>query len=118
MNNPNLDKSTRLIAEYLKDGLNERLTEHCQNVIAVRHVVNYNSLPTDLSCFPLLKVYRNSETFKDYHNQTKATIGYCLSFPDEENIPGILRWAAVNINELLHNFAIIGRGCSPKDRPH
>ncbi|NJN10035.1 MAG: hypothetical protein HC836_48505 [Richelia sp. RM2_1_2] len=114
MNDPNLDSSTYRIAEFLRDGLNYRLYKVHKNVVAVRHFVNYNSLPTDLSCFPLLKVYRVSEIFKDFHSETKATIGYCLSFPDEENIPGILRWAAVNINELLQEYAITHRGCSPE----
>ena len=114
MSNPILDRSTNLIAEYLKSGLNERLSEVYANTIAVRHVVNYNSLPTDLSCFPLLKVYRNSESFTDYHNTTKAVAGYCLSFPEEEKIPGILRWVSVNINELLRELAIAHRGCSPE----
>lgn len=110
---PNIDPSMQAIAQYLMDGLNERINRILDNVIAVRAFDCYNSLPGDLSRFPLLKVYRTTDTFKHYSTEGQAVIGYCLSFPDEERIPGILRWVAVNINALLREYALNHHGCSP-----
>lgn len=114
---PTIDPSMEAIAQYLKTGLNERIAAIMPGTIAVSHAINYNSLPVDLSCFPLLKVYRNSDNFSIGQNDTQATIGYCLSFSDEERIPGILRWVAVNIDSLIREFAINHRGCCPAINP-
>lgn len=111
---PTIDPSMSAIASYIKDGLNERMSIMRQDVIAVRHAICYNSLPTDLSCFPLLKVYRSTDEFTPTSNTSQVAIAYCLSFPDEEQIPGILRWVAVSIDSLLREYAINHRGCCPQ----
>ncbi|MCC5616379.1 hypothetical protein LC605_15130 [Nostoc sp. CHAB 5836] len=111
---PTIDPSMQRIADYIKDGLNERIAQIKQGVIAVSHAICYNSLPADLSSFPLIKVYRNTDEFTPGQNTTQAVIAYCLSFPDEERIPGILRWVAVNIDSLLRQYAINHRGCCPE----
>jgi hypothetical protein len=114
---PTIDPSMQRIADYIKDGLNDRIAEIKTGIIAVSHAICYNSLPADLSSFPLLKVYRNADEFSPGQNTTQATIAYCLSFPDEERIPGILRWVAVNIDSLLREYALNHRGCCPSIDP-
>ena len=114
---PTIDPSMEAIASYLKSELNKRIAELRPGIIAVSHTVNYNSLPVDLSCFPLLKVYRNTDNFTPGQNTTQATIAYCLSFPNEERVPGILRWVAVNIDALLREYGINHRGCCPAINP-
>lgn len=111
---PAIDPSMQVIANYIKDGLNERIAEMNSGVVAVRHAICYNSLPSDLSSFPLIKVYRTQDKFNITENTTQAVIAYCLSFPDEVRIPGILRWVAVNIDLLLRDYAIAHRGCCPQ----
>ncbi|MFN6560036.1 MAG: hypothetical protein RMY28_009530 [Nostoc sp. ChiSLP01] len=114
---PTIDPSMEALAYYLKDGLNDRIFQLKPGIIAVSHAINYNSLPADLSSFPLLKVYRNTDDFLPGQNTTQATIAYCLSFPDEAKIPGILRWVAVNIDLLLREWGINHRGCCPSIDP-
>ncbi|RCJ29203.1 hypothetical protein [Nostoc punctiforme] len=114
---PTIDPSMQAIATYIKDGLNDRIGELKTGIVAVRHAICYNSLPADLSSFPLLKVYRNTDNFTWGQNTTQMTIGYCLSFPDEERIPGILRWVAVNIDSLMREYGINHRGCCPSFDP-
>ena len=108
---PNIDPSMTRLAQYLMDGLNEAIAPLIPNVVAVRAIDCYNSLPTDLSRFPLLKVYRSQETYTHNLAKGKGIITYCLSFPDEQKIPGILRWVAININLLLRNYATTN--CKP-----
>ncbi|ARV58057.1 hypothetical protein BZZ01_04890 [Nostocales cyanobacterium HT-58-2] len=111
---PQFDDSMSVLASYLQSGLNERIQQIYPGVVAVRNTACYNSLPRDLSSFPLLKVYRNVDTFTPTGNTTQAVIGYCQSFPEEERIPGILRWVAKQINFLLREWAIAHKECSPR----
>ncbi len=111
---PTIDPSMQRIADYIKDGLNDRIAQMKTGIVAVNHAICYNSLPADLSCFPLIKVYRTTDEFSLGQNTTRAAIAYCLSFPDEDRIPGILRWVAVSIDSLLREYAIAHRGCCPE----
>ena len=111
---PEIDDSMSAIASYLQTNLNDRIAQISPDVVAVRSTACYNSLPRDLSSFPLLKVYRTTDTFTLTGNLTQAVVGYCFSFPDEERIPGILRWVALQVNFLLREWAIAHKECSPR----
>jgi hypothetical protein len=112
-----LDASCQALADYLKDYLNEAIREIQPNTIAVRYAICYNNLPVDLSSFPLLKVYRTQDKFSINKNKSDVVAGYCLSFPEEEKIPGILRWCAVNIDKALREWGINKPGCNPDIDP-
>jgi hypothetical protein len=116
---PNIDPTMERLGNYLKDGLNQEILKVSSGaeIIAVAHVISYNHLPTDLSSFPLLKVYRQNDSFSGGHNTTQASINYCLSFPDEAKIPGILRWVAITIDKLLREWGLNRRGCYPSIDP-
>lgn len=114
---PTIDPSMERLGQYLKDGLNQKILELSPGIVAVSHVICYNNLPTDLSTFPLLKVYRNNDEFIPGQSTTQASIGYCLSFPDEIKIPGILRWVAITIDALLREWGMNHRGCCPNIDP-
>lgn len=117
MNELYLDSSCNAIAQYLKLYLNQELSQVEPNSIAVRQAICYNNLPSDISSFPLLKVYRTQDKFSLTDNTSAVVAGYCLSFPEEEKIPGILRWVAVMLNKALREWGINNRGCNPDIEP-
>lgn len=88
MNELYLDSSCNAIAQYLKLYLNQELSAIEPNSIAVRQAICYNNLPTDLSSFPILKVYRSQDKFSTTDSTSDVVVGYCLSFTEEEKYQG------------------------------
>lgn len=109
--NPAIDRSCLAIADYLMKRLNITLQQDYPNAIAVRDIVSYDAVNPDLSRFPLLKVYRLTDTYDLYSNETDAVIAYCLTFPNQEQLPGILRWASYQIVSALRDFSVSQETC-------
>lgn len=112
-NLPETDPACYAIANYLMDGLNTALKEKYPKHIAVRDTVCYDAINPDLSRFPLLKVYRTTDTYSDFVNETSAVIAYCMSFPDIDKLPGIMRWVSKQINRLIRLWSLALHGCKP-----
>lgn len=109
---PNEDEVLRDIAVYVADGLNFGFTFKVPGELAVRSIVDYDALNPDLSRFPLLKVYRQTDTFNGKEERTtKCIISYCIAFPDQDKLPGILQWVAIAIDKLLFNYAQTHEHC-------
>lgn len=109
-----LDPVCLKLAKYLQEWLNSELKKIDPNLVACRDTVCYDAVNPDLSRFPLLKVYRLSDNFEYGHpkSQTSFVISYCLSFPDQELLPGILRWVSWQLNEALTQWKE-SKNCSP-----
>lgn len=112
---PEIDPALQAIATYLMEGLNAALEEiyPLSGQIAVRDTVCYDAVNPDLSRFPLLKVYRLTDAYPDFANQTTSVIAYCMTFPAVDMLPGIMRWVSKEINRLLRLWSINHSNCIP-----
>lgn len=111
LNNPYKDKLTNKIAEYLSNGLNDYLSRYnkinkiLDNKwdIAVIGWKDYDAFDVGLEQFPLLKVFRISDSFTPRTTKSVTTIRitYCLAYPQLEQLASLMQWAGKTINELL-----------------
>jgi hypothetical protein len=112
---PYEDRMCSKIAKYLADGLNCTFRRYpdLQNSIVVRSIYDYDAIGIDLSSFPVLKVFRREDRFISTTGKsiTQATAAYCLSFPDQRKLPGMMRWVARLIDILLLKYNAIHEGC-------
>ena len=98
-----IDLTCDRLAKFLQNWLNEKLDQTEPGSIACRDTICYDAINPDLSRFPLLKVYRLFDSFEYGRpkSQTQFVITYCLTFPNQDKLPGMLRWVAFEINEAL-----------------
>lgn len=98
-----LDPTCDRLAKFLKDWLNQHLKEIAPDQIACRDTICYDAVNLDLSRFPLVKVYRLADNFGDGHPkcETSFVIAYCLTFPSQDQLPGMMNWASWRIAEAL-----------------
>lgn len=110
---PKQDKVLREIAKHLADGLNYAFINLCPGEIAVRDVVDYDAVNIDLSRFPLLKVYRQTDSFSESTKgrNTDCVVAYCIAFPDQDKLPGLMQWVSIAINKLLERYVINHEHC-------
>ncbi len=113
---PTEDKATRAIASYVGNGLNyaiSRLNGRLnREYIAVRDIEQYDAVNPDLSRFPLVKVYRTVETFKSRHERNvTAVLAYCLTFPNQNELPAALSWVSATTNLMLRQYALKSQNC-------
>ena len=102
------------LANYLRDYLNLAYSKEVANNtdlpsgIVVRSTRNWDDPSVPLSEFPLLKVYRNSETFDrgGLSRDTTATITYSVSFPNLEELPDLLYWVSYVLNKGLIQYQL------------
>lgn len=110
---PDEDKTCKAIAAYIGNGLNHLLRKHDKSCIAVRDIEQYDAVNPDLSRFPLVKCYR---TVESHPSRTKrdvnAVIAYCLTFPDQDQLPAVLQWVSAATNLMLRQYAQRHQGCS------
>jgi hypothetical protein len=85
--------------------LKERLNYYGQKDFGfdiVNGIRDYDTFNVPLTEFPLLKVFRISDTFKPDNAKKNSTIKieYCLSYPTQENLSSICN----NINKYIHHI--------------
>jgi hypothetical protein len=85
--------------------LKERLNYYGQKDFGfdiVNGIRDYDTYNVPLTEFPLLKVFRISDTFKPDNAKKVSTIKieYCLSYPTQENLSSICN----NINKYIHHI--------------
>lgn len=108
--NVSLDPNSSLITPY------SLLTK----VVACRDTRSYDAIDLDLTCFPLLKVFRQKEQV-DYAGVTEVdlVIGYSMAFVDVDKLPGMMHWVARHIDAMLGFWSQIDNACPfqilPKD---
>lgn len=107
------DKFLLGLGRYLADGLNASFIKSCPDEIAVRDFVDYDKVNPDLSRFPLLKCYRQTDNYESGGTQrkTKGIIAYCISFPEQDRLPGLLSWVSYAINILLDSYSVEHENC-------
>lgn len=101
------------LAHYLTKELNEAYGRERQknpslpNVYIVRSFRSYDDLGVPLSEFPLLKVYRNTDSFKPgtlFRGPCQGTITYSVSYPNLKELPDLMYWVSWQINKGLLKF--------------
>ncbi len=109
---PREDKTLRSIAKFLADGLNHAFIQVCPEEICVRDILDYDAVNPDLSRFPLLKVYRQTDSFPESkERRSECVIAYCVAFPDQDKLPGLLQWVSIAIDELLSKYTLLNQHC-------
>lgn len=109
---PDEDQACKAIASYIGNGLNHLLRKFDKECIAVRDIEQYDAVNPDLSRFPLVKCYRTSETHTSRSSRTvSAVIAYCLTFPNQDKLPGVLGWVSAATNLMLRQYAVRHQYC-------
>ena len=101
-----------LLATYLRDSLNLKYQEivdknpSLPKRVVVRGIRNYDDPSVTVSEFPLLKVFRNQDTFDGVtpYRTTAATITYSTSYSDLEELPDLLYWVSFALQESFTEF--------------
>lgn len=90
---------------YLADGINHAYLKHCPGEIAIRDIVDYDAVNIDTSRFPLLKLYRQTDEYEGMAvGETKAIIAYCLTYPIQDRLPGLMKFMSKAINIMLDSY--------------
>lgn len=100
------------LAVFLRDRINERyayertLNPDLPDIVVVKNIRNFDDINIPLSEFPLLKVYRTTDTFKGgtLLDNARAAITYSVSYPNLETLPDLLYWMGKQINFLMHEY--------------
>jgi hypothetical protein len=113
LDSPKQDKFLLKLGEYIAEGINPAYLEHCPEEIAIRDIVDYDAVNIDVSRFPLLKLYRQTDNHFDSKRsrETKAIIAYCLTFPQQDRLPGLMQYMSKAINIMLDSFAYKHEHC-------
>lgn len=104
------DDNCQGLAEYLASGLNYAIDLQIPGEVCVRSTRSYDAVDMDLSCYPVLKVFRQKETVNlSQVAQTDLVISYAMVMPERDKLPGIMHWVARHITAMLtainHNDA-------------
>jgi hypothetical protein len=99
---PDRDDDCQKLANYLAAGLNSAIAKIKPDTIAVRETRSYDAVDLDLTCFPLLKVYRIKEvTDVSGKSEVDLVCSYAMVMPDRGKMPGIMKWVAEHIKLML-----------------
>lgn len=109
---PYRDEAVSYLAEYLFEHINKEysyyLDAHPQlrqtlGNIAVRHYAIYDTYNAPSTAFPLLKVYRTTDSWKKGTTlrNSNITIMYALLVPDQEKLMPLLNWVSYQLQRLL-----------------
>lgn len=114
LDSPKQDKFLLKLGKYLADGINPAYLIHCPEELAIRDIVDYDAVNIDTSRFPLLKLYRQTDEHQGStrSRETKAIIAYCLTFPQQDRLPGLMKYMSRAINILLDSYSIKHEGCA------
>ncbi len=102
-NNPTpfVDTTLEKIAVHVMNQLN--LAYPQQKVVQSYRTYDAYNVPT--SDYPLIKVFRVTDTFKKgtTSRSSRAVISYSLVLPDQEHLAPIMSWVSFQINKALLN---------------
>jgi len=118
------DEGCKHLADYLREKLNEAHIEFLNTSDEIGEVApkapqqnpepivrstrSYDALNVPLSEFPLIKVYRQDDSFRagTIYFESSVVITYNAAYPDIERLPGLLHWVSVNVNSILIAYAL------------
>ena len=90
----------------LKDVLNAAYPDFT----VVKTTRTYDAYLVPLTEFPLLKLYRTSDSFRSVGKATSSlTCSYCLANADLERMPGLTRWTGEKIVGGIYQFGVINK---------
>jgi hypothetical protein len=117
--NPFTDDNSQRLADYLAGGLNYAYARKDPDRPIVVATRSYDDVSFDLSCLPLLKVYRTTESARFSNiTDTNLAITYAMGMPDPDKLPGQLHWVArilvAQINQLSTNDRSCGWWLNPE----
>lgn len=114
LNSPKQDEFLLKLGRYIAEGINPAYLQHYPDELAIRDIVDYDAVNIDVSRFPLLKLYRQTDQHFDAtrSRETKAIIAYCLTFPQQDRLPGLMAYMSQAINIMLDCFAQKHEGCA------
>lgn len=109
---PYRDEVVSYLAEYLFEYLNKEYSSYITanpqlsqtlGNIAVRHYAIYDTYNAPTTAFPLLKVYRTSDNWKQGKTlrNSNITIMYALVVPEQEKLMPLLNWVSYQLQRLL-----------------
>lgn len=102
LDSPEHDQFLLKLGIYIAEGINHAYRKHYPNEVAIREVIDYDAVNIDISRFPLLKLYRQTDNYEAMDvSQTKAVIAYCLTYPDQDRLPGLIKYMSKVINTML-----------------
>ena len=106
---PDVDLQT--IAAYLRNEVNLTFDTalNGKKAITSYSVENTNRFPLGTSIYPLLKVFRNNESFifpVDAGNTVSLTIAYILSYSPKDTASGLITHVARELARVLQNSEV------------
>jgi hypothetical protein len=102
------------LARFLRDFVNNEYVKlretrpELKDGLVIRNIRNYDAVNIPLSEFPILKVYRLTDTFKRATETTDFTTGaitYSVVYPDLDKLPDLLYWIGRKLNIGLHSYS-------------
>lgn len=112
LESPKNDDFLLNLGKYIADGINHDYQVKCPGELAIREVIDYDVVNIDTSRFPLLKLYRLSDEYENMDvGKTKAIIAYCLTYPEQDRLPGLMKYISKAINVMLDTYAYSNQSC-------
>lgn len=111
---PEVDEATDYIAKYLFENINKDYFSYIEahpglrlslGDIAIRTYKTYDAYGLANQEFPLLKVYRVSDSWKPKKliRSSSLSISYSLVLPQQDKLMPLLNWVSYQINKHLLN---------------
>lgn len=111
---PDVDETTDYIAKYLFENINKDYFSYIEahpglrlslGDIAIRTYKTYDAYGLANQEFPLLKVYRVSDSWKPKKliRSSSISISYSLVLPQQDKLMPLLNWVSYQINKHLLN---------------
>ena len=111
---PDTDEATDYIAKYLFENINKDYFSYIESHpglrlslgdIAIRTYKTYDAYGLANQEFPLLKVYRVSDSWKPGKliRSSSVSISYSLVLPQQDKLMPLLNWVSYQINKHLLN---------------
>lgn len=111
---PDRDEVVSYLAEYLFEYINKEYTAYLNahpqlaqrmGNVAVRHYAIYDTYNAPTTAFPLLKVYRTTDGWKEGKclRDSNISIVYSLLVPEQEKLMPLLNWVSFQLQKHLLN---------------
>lgn len=114
LESPKNDRFLLKLGTYIADGINYSYRKHYGNEIAIREIIDYDAVNIDISRFPLLKLYRQTDNYSQKSvGTTKAIIAYCLTYPEQDRLPGLMQYMSKAIDIMLDTYYYKHEDCQP-----
>jgi hypothetical protein len=110
--NPLVDETVDYIAKYLYEYINKDYSNYIEANPGVQKILGDVAIRTYRTCdtyqvstpeFPLLKVYRTNDSWRDDKllRTSNISITYSLLVPQQERLMPLLNWVSYEIQKLL-----------------